>query len=282
MKIDIVCWAKNGGNYLPKVLDRVNKVIPVESVNQKILVDDKSTDNTVKIAKTFGWKVISNEGKGVSDGANTALKNVQTEYFLSIEQDVVLSYAFWPKTLSSLTTNPAVISGVRFDINKSIRCIDEFSFDRYQLLGNKAGVDGYLYGRTIDNTLYNTKVIKAIGGFPKLDGGAGVDTILSIRLANAGFKWIVNYDAISEHLRRSLIDTLKHYIWYGRNFPELERYIGRRQVNVYRQVYRFVASPARGVDIAVKKKRWQVMFVYPMVRFCILVGIFQGLKRKFK
>jgi glycosyltransferase involved in cell wall biosynthesis len=281
MIVDIVCWAKNGAIYLPIVLEQVNKVIPKEYVNQKLLVDDKSNDSTIEIAKRFGWKVIPNEGTGVSDGANTALKYVETSWFLSIEQDVVLSPIFWLRTLASVKSDVAVVSGVRFDINKSIKCIDEFSFDRYQLLGNKAGVDGYLYGRTIDNTLYNTHAIRSLGGFPKLKGGAGVDTILSLKIAKANMQWIVNYDVVSDHLRRSLMDTLKHYVWYGRNFPELERYIGHRQVNVYRQLYRFVASPARGVDIAIKKKRWQVVFVYPLIRLCILAGIFQGLRSRF-
>jgi glycosyltransferase involved in cell wall biosynthesis len=282
VKIDIVCWAKNGERYLPQVLARLNQAIPHDCVNQKIMVDDKSTDRTVEIAKTYGWKVIPNEGTGIADGANTALRNVQTEYFMSIEQDVVLSFDWWPKTLASLKEDPAVISGVRYDINKSIKCIDMYALDRYKILGNKAGVDGYLYGRTIDNNLYKTSAIKSLGGFPKLDGGAGVDTILSIKVAEAKFKWIVNYDAISDHLRQSLADTLRHYVWYGRNFPELEHKIGHKKVNVYRQVYRFIASPARGLDIAIKKRRWQVLFVYPMVRLCILTGIFQGLKRQFK
>jgi|WetSurMetagenome_2_1015567.scaffolds.fasta_scaffold75620_4 glycosyltransferase involved in cell wall biosynthesis len=281
MKIDIVCWAKNGERYLPTVLAQVNKVIPGDVVNRKILVDDKSVDNTVKIAESFGWKIIPNEGAGVSDGANTALKYVETDWFLSIEQDVVLANDFWCKTVGSIKPGVAVISGVRFDINKSIKCIDEFSFDRYQILGNKAGVDGYLYGRTIDNTLYCANAIWLVGGFPKLEGGAGVDTLLSLKIAKANMQWVVNYNVVSDHLRRSLMDTLKHYVWYGRNFPELERYIGHRQVNVLRQLYRFIASPARGVDIAMKKKRWQVMFVYPLVRFCILVGIFQGMRGKF-
>jgi hypothetical protein len=42
-----------------------------------MVIDDQSKDNTVDIATQYGWKVIKNEGKGIGDGANTALKNVQ-------------------------------------------------------------------------------------------------------------------------------------------------------------------------------------------------------------
>ena len=77
MKVDLVMWTLNGEKTLPLVLSRINKVIPIEVVNQKLIVDDGSKDNTVTIAKKYGWNVIKNEGKGISDGANTALKHVQ-------------------------------------------------------------------------------------------------------------------------------------------------------------------------------------------------------------
>jgi len=82
-------WTKNGANTLPSVLKRINEVIPGEFVGQKIIVDDKSTDNTREIAKTFGWTVVFNEGTGISDGVNTALKHVSSEYFISFEQDLL-------------------------------------------------------------------------------------------------------------------------------------------------------------------------------------------------
>lgn len=281
-KTTLVMWCKNGALFLPSVLPTLNKVIPSEVVKDKIIVDDGSVDDTVQIAERLGWTVIPNCGKGISDGANTALKNVETDFFCSFEQDLVLNKDWYAKCVSTLKKGATVVSGIRYDINKSIRCIDEFSFDRYQILGKTAGVDGYLYGRTIDNTMYVTDTIRELGGFPKLEGGAGVDTLLSLKIAAAKLTWAVNYSVVSDHLRKSLYDTLRHYVWYGRNYPELERYIGHSHVNVYRQIYRFAASPARGLDIALRKKRWQVMLVYPAVRFCILAGIFQGLKGDYK
>jgi glycosyltransferase involved in cell wall biosynthesis len=45
-KVDLAKWAKNGAEYLPKVLKRINEVLPHAEVHRKILVDDHSTDAT--------------------------------------------------------------------------------------------------------------------------------------------------------------------------------------------------------------------------------------------
>ena len=96
-KVDLVMWAKNGSRTLDPVLQRISQVVPKEVVNHKILVDDKSTDNTPEIAKKYGWSVYPNRGVGISDGANTALSYVSTEYFLSFEQDLLLAPQWWSK-----------------------------------------------------------------------------------------------------------------------------------------------------------------------------------------
>jgi glycosyltransferase involved in cell wall biosynthesis len=88
-------WTFNGEKTLPAVLSRINQVVPKDRVNQKFIVDDRSKDNTVAIAKQLGWNVVRNEGKGISDGANTALKHVETEYFCSFEQDIILAPQWW-------------------------------------------------------------------------------------------------------------------------------------------------------------------------------------------
>jgi glycosyltransferase involved in cell wall biosynthesis len=107
LKVDLVMWTKNGEKTLPLVLNRVNEVIPSEAINRKILVDDHSVDYTQDIADLFGWNIVFNEGKGISDGANTALKNVETEYFISFEQDLLLSRDWWSK-IPPYLENPLV------------------------------------------------------------------------------------------------------------------------------------------------------------------------------
>ena len=79
-RVDLVMWTKNGARTLPAVLKRINEVVPQDFVNQKIVVDDGSSDGTHHIASSFGWQVIPNNGHGISDGANTALKEVTSDF----------------------------------------------------------------------------------------------------------------------------------------------------------------------------------------------------------
>lgn len=116
LKVDLVMWTFNGEKTLPAVLGRINSIVPKEFVNKKFIVDDGSKDNTVKIARSHGWGVLKNEGHGISDGANTALKNVETNYFCSFEQDVYLEANWWNK-VSNLVLNRAKVAaacGLRF------------------------------------------------------------------------------------------------------------------------------------------------------------------------
>ena len=90
-KVDLVMWTKNGAATLPDVLKRIDEAIPNENVCSKILVDDHSTDRTAEIAQGFNWVVYQNPGGGVANGANEALRHVSRDFFVSIEQDLILS-----------------------------------------------------------------------------------------------------------------------------------------------------------------------------------------------
>jgi glycosyltransferase involved in cell wall biosynthesis len=62
-------WVRVGAKTLFCVLEQIQNVISPKFVNRRIIVDDESTDDTRKIGTSFGWKVVSNEGAGTSDGA---------------------------------------------------------------------------------------------------------------------------------------------------------------------------------------------------------------------
>ena len=68
-----------------------------------------------RLRNSFGWTVAFNEGKGISDGANTALKRVESKWFISFEQDLILARDWWNKIPKALE-NPkvAAASGMRF------------------------------------------------------------------------------------------------------------------------------------------------------------------------
>ena len=277
MKVDLVMWTLIGERTLPLVLSRINDIIPKNIVDQRLIVDDGSKDNTVTIARKYGWNVIKNEGKGISDAANTALKHVETSYFCSFEQDVFLSSDWWNK-VSTLILNKegvAAACGLRF-LPKSNFC---FSVEPYQL--TRKDVDFYGgYGKTLDNTIWNTEALRSIGGFPKVNF-AGIDTFVLHLLELRGYKWLVDYNVRSLHLHYGgLLNEFKHYYFYGSSLPQI--YSRLKSLSLYENenlsclLLRFAKSPISSFKMALKMHDSRLMLSYPIIRLCWLLGYIHG------
>jgi len=277
LKLDLVMWTKNGAETLGSVLNRINHVVPGKVVNQRLLVDDCSVDDTVRIAESFGWHVFSNEGKGIGDGANTALKHVETEYFCSFEQDILLS-PFWWNRISRLILGKddvAAACGLRFLPKNNLF----FNVVPYRL--TRRHVD-YLggFGKTLDNTIWNTDVLRGLGGFPKLKYGS-IDTYLWNLIDAKGYRWLVDYDVQSLHLRPSLFGELKHWYFYGLSLPE-----SNKRLSIFSSAYqnqgrlyyflKFMKSPATSFKMSLKMHDVRLLVAYPAVSFYSLMGYLKG------
>ena len=277
IKVDLVMWTKNGEKTLGVVLDGINRVIPKEVVNERFIVDDYSTDATRDIAVIKGWDVYFNHGSGISDGANTALSYVQSDFFCSFEQDVLLSDLWWNR-ISRLVQGKDVAAacGLRF-LPRSNLC---FNIDRYQLTRQGTHFMGG-YGKTLDNTIWNTHVLRSLGGFPKLKH-AGVDNYLSHLIDAKGYKWLVDYDVQSLHLHSGLLNELRRYYFYGLSLPELDERLSK-VCNAYEGIdwqhflVWFLKSPVSSLKVAKKMRDARLLLAYPSIRLCWLLGYLKGL-----
>jgi len=292
-RVDLVMWTKNGAKTLPTVLKRINQTIPSENVNKRLIVDDKSTDATVEIAKANGWQVIPNEGTGISDGANTALKNVECDYFVSFEQDLLLAEDWWEKIPPVLeNAGVAAASGMRFASQpRGVMRLQKYVARKYR---GEAQLSSWLrtrqnsaftLGSTLDNTIYKTPVVRSVGGFPIVKSNAGVDTTLAYRLRKAGYIWIVNYNVQSVHLRGSLSHELKHQYWYGTQSREIWQKVEHESnqqapISRFGIFYRFAISPFTGLFMAYKTREATIAYIHPLIRFYYLKGYLESGKCK--
>ena len=281
-------WTKNGGKTLPAVLKRINEVIPNSKVNNRIIADDHSTDNTREIAVSYGWKVVFNKGSGISDGANTALDHVTEDYFISFEQDLLLSPDWWSKVPPLLKKKDvAAASGMRFaNSPQGVKKLQQYVAKKYR---GEAFLSSWLrprqmaaftLGKTLDNTIYKTEAIREIGGFPKIKVNAGVDTTLAYRLQEAGHYWIVDYKIQSIHIRQDLKHELNHQYWYATQLHEIW---GRIEKETNRPppitkssiMSRFITSPFTGLFVAIKTREPTIAYIHPLIRFYYLKGFLE-------
>jgi glycosyltransferase involved in cell wall biosynthesis len=290
-KVDLVMWTKNGAETLPSVLRRISEVIPKDAVNMKLMVDDRSSDNTREIAKACGWTVTLNEGKGISDGANTALRHVESDLFVSFEQDLLLALDWWSKIPPYLLdSNVTVASGMRFASQPlGVKRMQQYVAKKYRGEASLASwlrgreMAAFTLGKTLDNTIYRTAAMRDIGGFPKLTSSSGVDTTLAYVLSQHGYRWRVGYDVQSVHLRKNLRQELDHQYWYAKQLNEMWRKIesrtgtSRPPVTKFDIFYRFAMSAFTGVFIAYKMREPSIAYIHPLIRLHYLRGFLSSM-----
>jgi len=262
IKADLVMWAKNGAATLPQVLACIDEVVPRENVCHRILVDDHSVDDTVKIAKEFGWQVYPNPQSGISSGANEALRHVDMEYFVSFEQDLLLSESWWSKVVPHLKDNVAVVSGLRFSILPTyLKKLQIYSLRKF-------------VPATLDNTLWATKVVRSVGGFPDLPCSSGVDRVMLQKILDAGWNWVVDCSVQSEHLHSGLTSEMKRQYWYGLAYNPVKKYVvGPSKFTVMLHCF---LSPLIGLKIMVNVHSPQVVFAYPLLRLSHVWGMLRS------
>jgi len=264
VKIDVCLWTKNGSLTLPQVLKRIDNVIPASVVNRRFIVDDFSLDDTKEIASKFGYDIIKNCGVGVSDAANTALNNVETELFIGVEQDVLLASDFFPKIYGLMKrSNASIVSGVRVASHPLVGAADFYALSH-----------DCFCGHSIDNTLYVKHDLVSVGGFPKVNQKACSDSVLALKLDKCGLKWSVARDVVSIHLRDSVFQELKHQYWYGHSSRFLGEFSGDRRYGFFSDFMRLVASPVRGFQIAFQSGNGLAVLYYPLLRFVSFLGRF--------
>lgn len=264
-KVDLVMWTKNGERFLPQVLKRIDEVIPHEVIHKKILVDDHSVDKTIYIAKDFNWEAYLNPKSGIASGANEALRHVECEFFVSVEQDVVLAKNWWQKIPQYMENESiAVAQGIRLSVEPTLRKLDEYVYNRIK------GTNPLRFGVSMDNNIFRTKVIREIGGFPNICPVC-TDTVLMKKIMlETPYRWVIDRTIISDHIRPSISYYLKHKYDLTTRCAHSKYCVPHGPHG--QMLLLFLFSPVRAFHIAYKKECPKILWVYPMIRYQKLKG----------
>lgn len=268
-KIDILMWTKDGEAFLPMVLRQIRNIVPREKVCHKILVDDHSTDSTVSIAQSFGWEVYPNPEGGIPSGANEALSHVDTDFFMTVEQDVVLSTNWWPVISKYLEDpNVACAQGIRLDTHPILSILDEWA---YGPPSEKKSLVQHSRAVSMDNNIFRTEIVRSMGGFPRLCPVC-TDTAFRKRIVcETNYQWIIDAHVISQHIRNSLKASVEHDYRLN-HMCARTTYCAENKVSTFNVLLRMLlTSPLRGFQIAVKYNYPNIIWDYPLLRLYMLL-----------
>jgi len=126
-----------------------------------LVVDGKSTDKTVQLAKNMGATILTQEGIGKGDALAKALKNLDpnVSYMVLTDADYTYPAKYVPDMIRILDENPKVgmVCGNRFNGN-----VDKKALYRIFHLGNKllSFAHKTLNGVTLEDPLTGLRVIR--------------------------------------------------------------------------------------------------------------------------
>lgn len=171
MKISLVMIAKNEEKNIAKSLESVKGL-----VSEIVVVDSGSTDNTNKIAQSFGAKIFKRTFDNFSAQKNYALSLAMNEWVLHLDADEVLSEQLKEEIKNTIESTPYdgfMLTRENFFLGRKMKYSGIAKEDRLRLA--KKSLSRYVGGIVHEELVVDGKVGKLNNVFyhytcPNLDG----------------------------------------------------------------------------------------------------------------
>lgn len=239
--VDIVVCTYNNENIISACLKRVQNLR--YRFRKCIVVDDCSTDNTVKLIKDkFQWvTVVEKKAQtGPSESKNIAIHKSDADFLLFLDSDVIVTNQFLSKLCKVIASmdNVAICGGKLLLPNNSIDAAGGgltklgIGFD----VGHKENSRNYNHGKDVmyipsAAMLANRKLINTIGGFDDSYFYGHEDTDICWRANIAGLRVYYEPSAIAFHHKNqtvnSMVANVYHYGTRNRIRSLLKNHQGR-------------------------------------------------------
>lgn len=128
--ISVVIPTFNEEKRIVKCLNSIKSQDYPKKFVEIIIVDDDSTDNTVKIAKSYGARILLNGNHNIERGKSIGFEKSKGEYLFFIDADNVLTSKKWfSESINIFFNNPEVvgIEGWRVKYKKNESLINRYS-----------------------------------------------------------------------------------------------------------------------------------------------------------
>lgn len=166
-KISVCIATYNGEKFIKKQIESIlNQSIQVDEI---IISDDNSSDNTLKIIEEFNSlkiRIIKNLKHGVINNFENALKESKGDYIFLCDQDDIWDYKKVEQVIKNLKKNDLVIHNAKI-IDQYDKVIFEQTF--FDMKKSRKGILKNLYKNTYIGCCmaFNRKILEKVLPFPK-------------------------------------------------------------------------------------------------------------------
>ncbi|MFA5090966.1 MAG: glycosyltransferase [Candidatus Omnitrophota bacterium] len=208
VSIYIPCFNAAGTIY--RCLEAVFK--QTHRFGEVLVVDDGSSDDTVKIASCFNVRIIRHGGnKGLAAARNTALMNIDAEFVASVDSDCVAE-PDWLGALMKRFILPDVYAAGGRCLEKDARTVFDLwrSAHMRQYWQDKETMPSFLFG---SNVVFRRSAFKLAGLYNEGFKSNYEDVDMFMRLKAKGCRWVYAQEAVVNHIKRDTLYSLLNGYW---------------------------------------------------------------------
>jgi len=231
--VSFIIVVRNAANTISKILDDLLvQDFPKEKI-EVLLVEGRSTDNTLEVLQKFtkehsdlDVKILDNSGKTLSCGWNVALSSANGEIILRVDAHSRMAKDFIGKNVQAILSGEKIVGGATLPTmtmsdNPTPPSLTEVA-ERSRLGGGAAnyrnvGSAGYM--DTLAHAAYHRDVFKEVGGYNE-HLLRNQDVEIHYRMKKAGYKFFYDPQIRSYYVPRKSIKGLmkqkyENGIWVG-------------------------------------------------------------------
>lgn len=239
MDITVAVCARNAENTIADCINSINN--QTVKPDRILLIDDHSTDQTRDIASKLDAEVISNEGRQLYDGRNTALKNCNTQILAFTDSDCILDKNWVANIIRVFSEHDNAAAGTGPHPPIGTNGFAGWLHHMWFLVEtDKTGFTGGIIG---GNSYFKTEALDKIGGWPSLPFSNAEDVYISIKLIESGYKLWFDESIIANHkYADNFLSLMKKTITSGKAITYMMKTTGiRKHIWIYTLAIPFVA-----------------------------------------
>ena len=210
MKVSLYIPCFNAEKTIRQCLQAVFKQkYPLKDV---LVVDDGSSDKTVKIASRYHVKIVRHKSnRGLAAARNTAIKNIKTGFIASLDSDCRPESGWLAQLMRKFSSSRIAGAGGRLLETYTGTVFDQWrSVHMSQHWGEEVNSPAFLFG---SNTVFRRKALLEVGLYNEKFKSNYEDVDMSRRLKTKGWTLVYEPKATAHHLKNDDISSILNTYW---------------------------------------------------------------------